>query len=209
MDQPIPHLEGRQGEGKGENSAPETAFPTKLQTGFQFLTKDFLRFWMVDIRWEGHSQRSAPQKRHKAHRTVAPGNWGGDGEGRSRAAPGRVRSSSSRLPEQLRPGRHKTQAQPSLHLCGVPENLNLSILGLGSAHSSGPAPCRAAWSWSSADGGSTHAASGANPVWPEHCECSPHRPVTFVCSGPPSPQHDWTSRPKQETTSARLCQGGN
>ena len=43
----------RWGEGKGANSAPETASPTKLQTGSQFLTKDFLRFWMVDIRREG------------------------------------------------------------------------------------------------------------------------------------------------------------
>ena len=29
--------------------APETASPTKLQTGSQLLTKDFLRFWMVYI----------------------------------------------------------------------------------------------------------------------------------------------------------------
>ena len=34
---------------------------------------------------------------------------------------------------------HKTQAEPSLHLCGVPENLNLSDLDLGSAHNPGPA----------------------------------------------------------------------
>ena len=26
----------------------------------------FLGFWTVDICWEGHSQRSAPQKRHTA-----------------------------------------------------------------------------------------------------------------------------------------------
>ena len=32
---------------------------------------------------------------------------------------------------------HKTQAQPSLHLCGVPENL--SGLDLGSTHNPGPA----------------------------------------------------------------------
>ena len=30
------------GEGRGVNLAPETATPTKLQTGFQLLTKDFL-----------------------------------------------------------------------------------------------------------------------------------------------------------------------
>ena len=51
-----PQLEaGGRGEGKGANSAPETASPTKLKTGFQFLTKDLLRFWLVDIRQEGRS----------------------------------------------------------------------------------------------------------------------------------------------------------
>ena len=45
---------GGSGDRKGVNSAPETAPPTKLQTGSQFLIKDFLRFWMVDIRREGH-----------------------------------------------------------------------------------------------------------------------------------------------------------
>ena len=33
---------------------------------------------------------------------------------------------------------HKTQAQPSLGLCGVPENLNLSGSDLGSANKPGP-----------------------------------------------------------------------
>ena len=33
---------------------------------------------------------------------------------------------------------HKTQAQQSLHLCGVPEYLNLSGLDLGSAYNPGP-----------------------------------------------------------------------
>ena len=36
-------------EGKGAGSAPRTASPTTLQTGLQFLIKDLLRFWMVDI----------------------------------------------------------------------------------------------------------------------------------------------------------------
>ena len=48
----LPEAGGR-GEGKGTNSAPEMASPTKLQTAFQFLTKDFLRSWMVDIFQEG------------------------------------------------------------------------------------------------------------------------------------------------------------
>ena len=141
----------------------------------------------------------------------APRNWGGDGEGRSRTAPEESALIKLLVPWAAQTGRHKTQAQPSLRLCGVPENLNLNLsgLGLGSAGDSGPAPCRAAGSLSIVDGGSTHAVSGANPVWPEHGECSPHRPVTSVCGAPPSPQHDWTSQPKQETTSARLCQGRN
>ena len=45
----------RQEVGGGERGklGPRDSTPTKLQTGLQFLTKDFLRFWMVDIRWEG------------------------------------------------------------------------------------------------------------------------------------------------------------
>ena len=74
MDRPIPARGRRQGEGKGLNSVPETASPTKLQTGFQLLIKDFLRFWMVDICQEAHSQKSASQNRHKAHPTSAHGN---------------------------------------------------------------------------------------------------------------------------------------
>ena len=165
---------------------------------------------MVDIHREGCSQRSVPQKRHKAHQLGAPGNRGWDGEGRSRAAPEENALVKLLVPWAAWTGEGtKMQAQPSLGLCGVSENMNLSGLDLGSACNSGPASCRAAWSQSSVDGESTYAVSGANPVWPEHCEYSPHMPVTFVCSVPPSPQHDWTSEPKQETTSARLCQGGN
>ena len=69
---------GDRAEGKGANSAPETASSTKWQTGFQLLTKDFLRFWMVDICREGHSQKSASQKGHKAYPTGTPRNWGWD-----------------------------------------------------------------------------------------------------------------------------------
>ena len=51
---PLPEA-GGSGEGKGANLAPEMASPTKRQTCFQFLAKDFLRFWMVDIHQEGRS----------------------------------------------------------------------------------------------------------------------------------------------------------
>ena len=47
---PIPAGGRRQGEGKGANSAPEKPPPPTRQTGLQFLFKDSLRFWMVDIR---------------------------------------------------------------------------------------------------------------------------------------------------------------
>ena len=56
MDRPIPDWRQEAGgKGKGANLAPEMACPIKLQTGSQFLAKDFLRFWMVDIRQESLS----------------------------------------------------------------------------------------------------------------------------------------------------------
>ena len=48
------------------NLGPRVASATKLQAGF-IANQDFLGFWMVNIHWEGHSQRSVPQKRHMAH----------------------------------------------------------------------------------------------------------------------------------------------
>ena len=50
---PGPLDTGGRREGKGAGLAPRTAAPNTLQTGLQFLIKDLLRFWMVDIRWEG------------------------------------------------------------------------------------------------------------------------------------------------------------
>ena len=41
------------GRGKGQTPPQGPHPPTTLQTGLQFLTKDFLRFWMIDVRWEG------------------------------------------------------------------------------------------------------------------------------------------------------------
>ena len=53
---------------------------------------------------------------------------------------GRVCSPSTWLPELLGPGKGtETKAQPSLCLCGVPKNLNLSSLVLGNARNPGPA----------------------------------------------------------------------
>ena len=91
MDQPIPHL--RKGSRRGAARAGEGQF--RPQRGILYQTasrlpvanQDFLGFWMVDISWEGHSQRSAPQKRHTAHlrwacplppRKLSSWDWGGD-----------------------------------------------------------------------------------------------------------------------------------
>ena len=86
---------------KGANSAPEMASPTKLQIRFQFLTKDFLRFWMVDICQEGQSQRSAPRRVTRHTTPGAPRNWGWTGRGEVALHLKRARSSSSWLPELL------------------------------------------------------------------------------------------------------------
>ena len=80
---------------------------------------------------------------------------------------------------------HKTQAQPSLRLWGLPECLNLSGLDLGAQPRAGlwlfPAEqprAQAVWA------GRLHAPwAGADPVWLRHCE---RMPVLSVCSIPPS-----------------------
>ena len=72
MDGPIPH-QRQAGRGQPEpergNLSPREASSTKLQAGF-VANQDFLGFWMVDLCQEGCSQRSAPQKRHTAHRAA-------------------------------------------------------------------------------------------------------------------------------------------
>ena len=127
-------------------------------------TKDFLRFWMVDIHREGCCQKSAHQKRHEAYLTSAPWKWGWDhrvnkvhctwGEC-TRQAPGCL-SCSDREGKKHNP----TKSGP---LWSTPENLNLSGLSLGSAHNSGSTLCRADWSLRSVDGESTHAGSVDKP----------------------------------------------
>ena len=132
-DPPSPGGGRRQGEGKGAGSAPRTAAPTPLQTGLQSLTKDLLRFWMVDIRREGRGET-----RGAGTRPARAGTGAGAGEGRGRPA-------SSWLPEPLRRGRRKTQAQLFVpHFCGGPDGWNRAQRRA--------APYRAAGSLSSVDG---------------------------------------------------------
>ena len=78
----LPETGGR-GEGKGAGSAPRTTAPTALQTGLQFLIKDLLRFWMVNIRREGHGETQGA-----GTRPAGVGTEAGVAEGRRRATPG-------------------------------------------------------------------------------------------------------------------------
>ena len=148
---------------------------------------------MVDIHREGRSQKSASQERHKVHLTCMPGNCGWNrGGDKVHCTQGECTCQAPGCLSCLGRGRHKTQAQLSLHFCGVSKNLNLSSLGLGSARDSGPASCRATWSLSSVDGIAQMPWAGANPVWLEHCECS--HTWKWYLSSVPLPLHSTTEQ---------------
>ena len=143
---PLPEAGRReQSELVGGNRGPREASSTKLQAGF-VANQDFLGFWAVGVCREGRSQRSVPQKRHTAHlrghthcTPRKPSCW--DGEAIRCTAHLEVTALAKHLvtwAAQIWEG-HKTQVQPSLCLCWVPENLNLSGLDLGSARNPGPA----------------------------------------------------------------------
>ena len=74
----------RQEAGGGERGrlGPKDRSPTALQTGLQFLTKDFLGFWMVDIRREGHGETQGA-----GTRPARAGTGAGAAEGRRRRHP--------------------------------------------------------------------------------------------------------------------------
>ena len=149
-DWPIPHWRqvGRRAtaraRGKGANSAPEVASSTKLWAGSHLQSKSsWDHGWLTSARRvTARDQLPRGDMSHlRRHSTVHPGNRAaGTGEVISyTASPG-----ESALAKHLvvwaawtREG-HKMQAQPSLCLCGVPENLYLSSLDLGSALNSVP-----------------------------------------------------------------------
>ena len=70
---PIPPARGRetsgqQPESEGEGQSwPQRRILHQTVSRLPVANQDFLRSWMVDILQEGHSQRSAPQRRHMAH----------------------------------------------------------------------------------------------------------------------------------------------
>ena len=160
--------------------------------------QDFLGLWTINIHPEGCRQRRAPQKRHTAllrrHTCCTPRklSWWNRGGGKLQSPTGGeyVCQAPGHL-SCLGLGRAKHQAQPSLRLSGVPENLNLSGLDLRSAcKPESPSDSSRQSNLESEQcrlGKHTRCERGANPVWLNHCE---HTPVIFVHSVPPSPTHD-------------------
>ena len=117
--------------------------PTKLQTGSQFLTKDFLRFGMVDIRWGGSrlSTRRMHLTGHGGGRRTAPGDSAG--VKLLAAWAGRAGEGTKRRPNRV---------------CAFVENLKT-----GTARNAGHTPYGAAGSLSSVDGESTDTCERGKP----------------------------------------------
>ena len=105
----------------------------------------FLGSWMIGIHQEGRSQGSGPQRRHTAHLRWCsccadrkPSDWDGEVIRRT-APPGESVLAKHLVAWTARTWKgHKTQAQLSLCLFGVPKNLNLNGLDLGSTCNPGP-----------------------------------------------------------------------
>ena len=138
---PTRDRQARAARARRGQSQPREASYTKLQADF-IANQDFLGFWTVDILREGCSQRSAPQKRHTAHlrrcAVCTPRKPSGRDRGGNKLQ--QPCSPSTWSPKLLGPGKGtKHRPKPSLCLCRVPENLNLSGLDLGSACKPGPA----------------------------------------------------------------------
>ena len=174
---------------------------------FPVANQVFLGSWMVDNRQEGHSQRSAPQRRHIAQlrqcsrwapRKQSIWNRGGDkmhhptwGEC-AHQAPGHLSWSDL--------GRAQNAGPPNsvpLWITWKPEPEQLSPVRFKQprAHLR-QFPCRATWSLSSVDQESTHAMSRCKPsvaqTWwalPTHAS-----DICLQCSS--LPEHNWTSEPK-------------
>ena len=149
---PCPHQRqrGRQAiaraRRRGDNLSPREGILNQTASGLPAANQVFLGYWMVDTHQEDHGQRSAHQRRHTshlgqhswcAHRKLRGWDQGGD---KTHHPPGETALAKHLVAWAARTWEgHKMQAQPSLYLCGVPENLNLSSLDLGSAHNPGPA----------------------------------------------------------------------
>ena len=72
------------------------------------------------------------------------------------------------------------------------------------------APAEHLGAWSRVDLGSTHHLELGQTQCGPYTASTPHTSQWyFVCSVPPSPEHKWTSEPKQVTAFAPFCQGRN
>ena len=185
-------------------SAPETMSSTKLWAGSHLLTclPGILDGWHP----LGLSQPeiSIPKETHTTPGTVLSWcTWGTEWQG-----PGRLIRCTAHMGQCACPALvtwavrtwegHKMHSQPRsvpLQSTQEPEWL-ISVKYM---------KCRAAWDSAVAEHSGDWAVYTrdmyapwivANSVWSIHCEHSPHMPVVFVCSVPPSPQHNWTSEPK-------------
>ena len=134
----------RQQEPERGKLGPRDSIPYQTASRLPVTNQVFLGPWTVDICWKCCSQRQAFQRRHtvelrqRSHCTNKNG------------AAGTEEVIRLTVPGESALGKHlvtwaawtwegyKTQAQQSLCLCGVPENLNLSSVDLRSARNPGP-----------------------------------------------------------------------
>ena len=107
--------------------------------------QDFLGFWMIDIRREGRSQRSAPLKRHTAHLRRAhctprkPRGWNGGGDKPQPSAGGDYTGPAPGHLSCPDLGRAQNAGPTKSAPLWSTKNLNLSSLDLGPACKPGPA----------------------------------------------------------------------
>ena len=144
MDCPAAPETGGRGEGKGAGSAPRTAAPTTLQTGLQFLTKDFLTFRMVNIRREGHGETQGARTNGGADRDWG---WGRGGE--------KAHCTRGECARQAPGCRSCSDGKGTKSRCSFLFRAFVEHPRAGTARSTRHAPSRAARSLSSIDGESS------------------------------------------------------
>ena len=160
---------------------------------------------MVDIHQEGHSQRSAPKRRHMVYirwhsrctpRKLSSWDQGGD---KMHHTPGRVRSPSTWSPELLGLGKGtKPDPTESVPLWSTqkhePEQLKPGKYTQPRAHFR-QFPCRATWNLSSVDWESTHAVNRGKPsVAQTHRTLPTHTSDNCLQFSSPCPQHSTTEQ---------------
>ena len=130
---------GGRGKGQARPQGPQPP-PTAVQTGLQFLIKDLLRFWMVDIRREGPGETQGA-----GTRPARAGTGAGDGGQKARHTRG---ESAHQAPGCL----SSSDGEDAKSRCSFLFQAFVEHPTAGTAHSAGPAPYRAARSLSSIEG---------------------------------------------------------